>query len=109
MLITLNLIFIISNFIIFFLIAKISQNLNLLDKPNKRKINLIATPYTVGIGISICYIFSIYLFNVNIYEINLILSFSLLISIVGLIDDKYDLNIGSKLSLQIIPVIYLII
>jgi hypothetical protein len=31
-----------------------------------------------------------------------------LIAIVGFIDDKYNLNIGGKLSLQIIPIIYLI-
>ena len=32
-----------------------------------------------------------------------------LISLIGLIDDKYNLNAGSKLSLQVIPIFYLII
>ena len=104
-----SIIFVIVNFIIFFLVAKISHNLNLLDKPNKRKLHLTPTPFTGGVAISICYVFSIYLFNININELNLVLSFALLISIVGLIDDKYDLNIGGKLSLQIIPIIYLIV
>ena len=32
-----------------------------------------------------------------------------LISIVGLIYDKFDLNVGGKLSLQIMPIFYLVV
>ena len=32
-----------------------------------------------------------------------------MVSLIGLLDDKYSLNVGGKLSLQIIPIVYLII
>ena len=41
--------------------------------------------------------------------LDLIVSISFLISCIGLIDDKYDLNVGSKLSLQIIPIFLVVI
>jgi len=96
-------------FIIFFLISKISYKLNLVDIPNKRKDHLKPTAYTGGIGISLAYIISIILFDFSTKQLGLILSISFLIAMVGFIDDKYQLNIGGKLSLQIIPIIYLIL
>ena len=97
------------SFLILGLIAKISYRLNLLDIPNKRKKHLKPTAYTGGLALSLIYIASIYIFDIYNQNLNLILSLSFLIGIVGFIDDKYFLNIGSKLSLQIFPIIYLII
>ena len=91
------------------IISKISYKLNLIDLPNERKIHFIPTAYTGGLALSIIYIFSIYLFEIHSQTLNLILSISFLIGIVGLIDDKYNLNVGGKLSLQILPIIYLIV
>lgn len=91
------------------IISKISYKLNLIDLPNERKIHIIPTAYTGGLALSIIYIFSIYLFEIHSQTLNLILSISFLIGIVGLIDDKYNLNVGGKLSLQILPIIYLIV
>ena len=48
------------------------------------------------------------MFEINSEQLNTITSISILIAIVGFIDDKYNLNIGGKLSLQLIPIIYLI-
>ena len=106
--ISLLILFVVTNFVIFYLVSKFSYNLNLVDKPNNRKLHLIPTAYTGGLALSLIYIFSIYLFDFNDKKLDLILSISILISIVGLIDDKYNLNFGGKLSLQIIPIIYLI-
>ena len=106
--ISLLILFIVTNFVIFYLVSKFSYNLNLIDKPNNRKLHLIPTAYTGGLALSLIYIFSIYLFDFNDQKLDLILSISILISIVGLIDDKYNLNFVGKLSLQIIPIIYLI-
>ena len=100
--------YLISSFIILFVSGKVSYQVNLVDLPSKRKIHLKATAYTGGIIISLIYLFSLKIFNLNIKEINMIISVSFLISIVGLIDDKYHLNAGGKLSLQIISVLYLI-
>jgi len=95
-------------FILSFICAKISYLLNLVDIPNKRKIHSKNVAYTGGIVISFMYIFSIYLFSIFNDDFNIILSFAFLIALVGLIDDKYTLNVGGKLSLQIFPIFYLI-
>ena len=97
------------SFLAFFSISKVSYNLNLIEVPNKRKIHLKATAYTGGIGLSLIYIFALFLFDFSSEKLNFILSTAFLIGIVGFVDDKYDLNAGGKLSLQIIPIIYLII
>ena len=100
--------YVILSFLILIFFAKISYKLNLLDIPNKRKKHHVPTPFTGGLAMSFIYITGILLFDFKSQELNLILSISFLITIVGFLDDKYELNIGSKLSLQIIPIIYLI-
>ena len=103
------LIYIFFSFILLFLCGKLSYSLNLVDIPNKRKIHTQKTAYTGGIALSVILVFAIILFDSFNQSLSLILSIGFLISIVGLIDDKYNLNIGGKLSLQIIPIFYLII
>ena len=95
--------------VVLFLTSKISYKLNLLDLPNKRKIHTKATAYTGGIAISLIFLVSVALFDSFNRSLSLILSIGFLISVVGLIDDKYNLNTGGKLSLQIIPIFYLIL
>ena len=101
--------YVILSFLILIFFSKISYKLNLLDIPNKRKNHLVPTPYTGGLAIGFIYMAGILLFNFKSEELNLILSISFLITIVGFIDDKYELSTGTKLSLQIIPIVYLII
>ena len=96
------------NVILIFVIGKISYFLKLVDIPSKRKIHTRPTAYTGGIAISLILLFAIIWFDTFDKSMSLILSSAFLISIVGFIDDKYTLNIGGKLSLQIIPIIYLI-
>jgi UDP-GlcNAc:undecaprenyl-phosphate GlcNAc-1-phosphate transferase len=95
--------------LLIFFISKASYILNLVDKPNKRKKHSKATAYTGGLAISLSYICSLQIFETYIYTLNIIVSIALLIAVVGFIDDKYNLNIGGKLSLQVIPILYLII
>ena len=97
------------SFLVLFIFSKISYKLNLLDIPNKRKNHSKSTAYTGGLIISFIYVASILIFNVKIQSLNSILAIGLLISIVGFIDDKHQLGISGKLSLQIIPIIYLMI
>tara|TARA_Y100001970_G_scaffold249910_1_gene320993 strand:- start:278 stop:1297 length:1020 start_codon:yes stop_codon:yes gene_type:complete len=100
------------SFLLFYLSAKISYKLNFVDIPNKRKIHSKATAYTGGIIISLILLIAVQLFDLYNYlnkDLNLILSIGFLISLVGLIDDKYHLNAGGKLSLQIIPIFYLVV
>ena len=102
------LIYFLLNFLVLFLCGKISYVLDLVDIPNKRKIHSKPTAYTGGIAISVILLCSIVLFDTFNESMSLILSSAFLISIVGFIDDKYTLNIGGKLSLQFIPIVYLV-
>ncbi len=101
-------VYFISSFFILLFCAKISYKLKLVDLPTKRKLHSNPTVFTGGIAIALSFILSIFIFQFA-ESFNLILSMALLISIVGLIDDKYNLNVGGKLSLQIFPIFYLII
>ena len=96
-------------FFLLFVCAKISYKLNLVDLPNKRKIHLKPTANTGGFAIIISLLFALQALDVFDKTLGLILSIGFLISIVGLIDDKFHLNTGGKLSLQIIPIFYLIV
>ena len=88
---------------------KLSFKFNLLDMPSKRKIHKQATPYIGGIILSVTYLFSLKFFDVQNNNLNIIFSIGFLMAIVGFLDDRYKLNVGGKLSLQIIPIFYLII
>ena len=98
------LIYLLLSFILFYLSAKISYKLNLLDLPSERKIHKKPTVYTGGITLSIIFLFVIQILDIFDPKLALIISISFLISIVGIVDDKYHLNTGGKLSLQIIPI-----
>ena len=52
----------------------------------------VPTAYTGGIAISLCLLFGVIIFDTFNPSISSILSIGFLISIVGLIDDKYNLN-----------------
>jgi len=92
-----------------FFISKISYKLNLVDLPNRRKRHLKSTAYTGGISISLSFLIALKIFDINISELNLFITFGFLISIIGFVDDKYSLNTGGKLCLQILPIYYLIV
>jgi len=102
-------IYLILSFVTFFICSKISYKFKLVDLPKKRKVHFKATAYTGGIIISMILVCAIQLFDIADKNLNLILSIAFLISIVGLVDDRYYLNAGNKLILQIIPIFYLVI
>ncbi len=96
------------SFIIFFIIINFSYRLNLIDIPSQRKIHLRPTVYTGGIALIIIYLISFHITNFNHNYFYTIIILGLVISIVGFIDDKYNLNFKLKILLQIIPILYLI-
>lgn len=91
-----------------FILNKFAYSLNLLDYPSIRKKHLDATPFIGGIAITFTYCFIIFINQTNIYNLNIIILCSLLLSLIGLIDDKFDINPISKLFLQSLPVYILI-
>ena len=102
------LIFLLINFLSLLLLTKIAFKLNLIDIPNERKIHNKPVPYIGGLSISICLLFSLILFPFFPNDLSIILSIAFLITLVGFIDDKFKLSAGNKLTLQIIPIFYLI-
>lgn len=103
------LIYFILSFISLFIFAKFSYKFKFYDIPNKRSMHSKPTSYIGGLAISFIYVCSLPLFNVVDNNINLILSTSFLMAIIGFVDDRYKLNTGGKLSLQVIPIFYLIV
>jgi UDP-GlcNAc:undecaprenyl-phosphate GlcNAc-1-phosphate transferase len=101
-------IYLIFSVVILWLGAMASYRYELIDRPGKRKIHSKPTAYTGGILLIFIFFFALqFLDNLN-YNLNLIISSSIIISLIGFIDDRFKLNAGSKLSLQIITVFYLI-
>ena len=89
-------------------IIKISKNKGLLDIPNQRKIHIDATPYTGGIILALTYLFLIFITDFENKYLNQILSYGFIISLTGLIDDRYHVRPGTKLLLQTIPIFFLL-
>ncbi len=91
----------------FYLVGKLSFKFDLLDKPNKRKIHKVPTPYTGGVALILIFFFIIFYFEFDHISLNNILIYGSLIALGGFIDDKYNLNVGSKILFQLLPVIIL--
>lgn len=90
------------------IVIKLSNNLKLLDIPNSRKIHKEPIPYTGGIILTFTYLFIIVVTSFDSQNLNNILSFSVLICLAGFLDDKYNLNPGTKITLQTLPVFFLV-
>jgi len=97
------------SFFIFFLVSKISYQLNLVDVNNKRKIHFKPTAFTGGLALSFIYIFSILLFDVVGEKINSILPIAFLFGIIGFVDDTHNLKVNEKIVLQVCLIIFFII
>ena len=90
------------------LIILISNRYNLLDLPDKRKFHKKAVPFTGGVVLIISYVLIVFMTDFKHMELNNILTYQLLICMAGFLDDKYKLNPGSKITLQLIPIILII-
>ena len=101
-------IYVIISFSLFLLGSLFSYKLNLLDKPGKRKIHLKPTAYTGGLILSLIFLISLQLFKNLYFDLNLIISVSLIMAIIGFADDRYNMSYSNKLTLQIFVVFYLI-
>ena len=86
----------------------ISKIKGLVDIPNERKIHKEPTPFTGGIILALTYLFIIFISDFNDRFLNLILAYGFIISLTGLVDDRYNVRPGTKLLLQTIPIFFLI-
>ena len=99
---------VIFQFVLILTSIKLSKIFDLVDYPQKRKIHTNPTPYTGGVTLALGYIFIVIITNFENNHINIILNYSLLVALGGLIDDKYQVNPGTKIILQIVPIFLLI-
>ena len=94
--------------IIILFLNKIAYSLDLLDYPNKRKNHSKPTPFIGGLAISLTYCLIILITDIKLFNFKALIIYSFIVSIIGLVDDKFNLNPSSKLFLQSVPVYFLI-
>jgi UDP-GlcNAc:undecaprenyl-phosphate/decaprenyl-phosphate GlcNAc-1-phosphate transferase len=87
---------VIFNLLIFFVLFKLSNNFDLTDKPNNRKIHKKPIPLIGGLVIYFSLIFSLYLFEYP-EKINYIIVYSSIIVLTGFLDDFYDLKVPTRI------------
>ena len=90
--------------IIFFTIL-ISKKFGFYDIPNSRKIHKIKVLNTSGVSLYIylLILLSIYEFS---YDVELIISYGIFLTIFGFLDDRISLNFNIKLICIIIPLFF---
>jgi UDP-GlcNAc:undecaprenyl-phosphate GlcNAc-1-phosphate transferase len=91
-----------------FLLISFAKKFNLLDFPTKRKKHRLPTPYIGGLVMGIGCLIILKFFNLTNPQLQMLLLCSFLISVIGLIDDKFELNVVNKFILQSIPVLIVI-
>ena len=102
----------ITAFILSFIAIKLANPLackvGLIDLPNERKIHDGAVPLIGGVGIYFSVLFASTTFIEQSQTLNLYLISSALILFVGMLDDKYDLSVRSRIVAQVIAASILI-
>ena len=86
--------------IIIIISLRFGKNINLIDKANYRKKHKFDSALIGGLVFSFSLIYVLFLDDFS-NELNNIIIGSILISIVGFVDDKYDLKPLNKLILQL--------
>ncbi len=94
--------------IFFLLIIYLSKKLNLVDKPNYRKLHSNKIVNTGGVAI---YFFMILIVITNeySYEVENIIAIGSIVILTGFLDDRIDISPSLKLILLIFPTSYLVI
>ena len=95
-------------FLIIIILNKFAYTANLLDYPNNRKKHANPTPFVGGLSISLTYCFIIFLTDTNLFNLKIIIFCCLLLSVIGLFDDKFNIKPIPKLVLQSLPVFLVI-
>ena len=91
-----------------FLLISFAKKFRLLDYPTKRKRHKFPTPYIGGLVIGIGCLIILKFFHLKDPQLQTLLLCAFLVSIIGLIDDKFELNVVNKFILQSIPVLIVI-
>jgi UDP-GlcNAc:undecaprenyl-phosphate GlcNAc-1-phosphate transferase len=92
-------------FLLIPVLRKIALRIQLVDKPNSRKVHHSAIPLVGGISIFLATILTVFLLinsEIKILEYTSIFASTLIILIMGVIDDKYDIKAILKLTIQLL-------
>lgn len=95
-------------FIFAFFCINLSKKISLIDFPSKRKNHLNPTPLAGGMTIAMSLLFSLKFGEFDDYYLNSIIGYAILISLIGIADDKYNLTVGNKLALMTFAIFFLI-
>lgn len=90
-----------SSFASLFIIRKFAKKVGLVDTPNLRKKHLGAIPTAGGIAICITLANILYTRPYLVPNSHLLLSSIIILTIIGSLDDKFDLNVSFRLLAQI--------
>ena len=82
--------------------SKIAFNLNMLDRPNQRKLHQQATPLLGGAAVYSGFLSALLINGIFSVELGAILIASLILFAVGILDDYKEISAGIKLLTQII-------
>jgi len=97
-----KIIFVILFFVISIIIlSKLAGKMGLIDFPNKRKIHKIPTPVIGGISLFVVLLLSKYIFYFP-NKINIIIYTSFFITLLGILDDVFNLRVITRIILQVI-------
>ncbi|MGI6227807.1 MAG: glycosyltransferase family 4 protein [Peptococcales bacterium] len=83
-------------------IIKYAKRYGIVDKPNERKVHKKPIPLMGGLGILIAFILPLFFFTaINMRAIMIAISL-ILITVLGILDDIYDIRASKKLIVQLI-------
>ncbi len=83
------------------LFSRVAQKINLVDKPDSRKIHVEATPLLGGAAVFIAFLASILINGIFSHQMGIILIASALLFIVGVVDDFMEVSAVFKLIVQV--------
>ncbi len=83
-------------------IMKYAKKHDIVDKPDERKIHKKPIPLLGGLGMLIAFIIPLLVFATDIYRALMITLSLVLITILGILDDIYDIRANKKLAVQLI-------
>ncbi|GLT13168.1 UDP-N-acetylglucosamine--undecaprenyl-phosphate N-acetylglucosaminephosphotransferase [Vibrio algivorus] len=85
---------------ILFILRKWAKKIDLVDKPNARKLHDGAIPLVGGISITVTFLYFLFNNATLLYQVELYALSVLILVFVGVLDDKYDISFKLRFAVQ---------
>jgi UDP-N-acetylmuramyl pentapeptide phosphotransferase/UDP-N-acetylglucosamine-1-phosphate transferase len=92
------------SFLSIYILDKLANSFNIIDRPNKHKIHKKKTTKIAGVGLIFIILNSFIIYDYN-YELGYSFTILILFILVGFYDDLKQLNASSKIILMIINLV----